>query len=86
MLIDAIKKAGPNRYRIRDIMAILTIQRGVCGLHALDDARGKNIAPNYLRPISARPLALLPAAKAKAAPNRREVIIYQNMSSITSRH
>ena len=44
MLIDAIKKAGPNRYRIRDIMANIDEYKGVCGYMRFD-ARWDNIAP-----------------------------------------
>ena len=44
MLIDAIKKAGPNRYRIRDVMLGMDEYNGVCGYMRFD-ARWDNIAP-----------------------------------------
>jgi branched-chain amino acid transport system substrate-binding protein len=44
MLIDAIKKAGPNRYRIRDVMANIDEYNGVCGYMRFD-GRWDNIAP-----------------------------------------
>jgi branched-chain amino acid transport system substrate-binding protein len=44
MLLDAIKKAGPNRYRIRDVMANIDEYNGVCGYMRFD-ARWDNIAP-----------------------------------------
>jgi branched-chain amino acid transport system substrate-binding protein len=44
MLINAIKKAGPNRYRIRDVMANIDEYNGVCGYMRFD-ARWDNIAP-----------------------------------------
>gem|GEM_PF-817299 len=44
MLLAAIKKAGPNRYRIRDIMAATDEYNGVCGYMRFD-ARWDNVAP-----------------------------------------
>jgi branched-chain amino acid transport system substrate-binding protein len=44
MLISAIKKAGPNRYRIHDIMTSLDEYRGVTGYMRFD-GRWDNIAP-----------------------------------------
>jgi branched-chain amino acid transport system substrate-binding protein len=44
MLTAAIKKAGPNRYRIRDLMAATDEYNGVCGYMRFD-ARWDNIAP-----------------------------------------
>jgi branched-chain amino acid transport system substrate-binding protein len=44
MLIAAIKKAGPNRYRIRDLMAATEEYTGVTGYMRFD-ARWDNIAP-----------------------------------------
>ena len=44
MLIDAIKKAGPNRYRIRDVMAGMDEYNGVTGYMRFD-GRSDNIAP-----------------------------------------
>jgi branched-chain amino acid transport system substrate-binding protein len=44
MLIDAIKKAGPNRYRIRDVMASIDEYNGVTGYMRFD-GRWDNIAP-----------------------------------------
>jgi branched-chain amino acid transport system substrate-binding protein len=44
MLITAIKKAGPNRYRIRDLMAAIDEYNGVCGYMRFD-GRWDNIAP-----------------------------------------
>ena len=44
MLLDAIKKAGPNRYRIRDLMTAIDEYNGVCGYMRFD-ARWDNIAP-----------------------------------------
>jgi branched-chain amino acid transport system substrate-binding protein len=44
MLIAAIKKAGPNRYRIRDVMAATDEYNGVTG-HMRFDGRWDNIAP-----------------------------------------
>jgi branched-chain amino acid transport system substrate-binding protein len=44
MLIDAIKKAGPNRYRIQELMAGIDEYTGVCGYMRFD-ARWDNIAP-----------------------------------------
>ena len=42
--LAAIKKAGPNRYRIRDIMAATDEYTGVTGYMRFD-ARWDNIAP-----------------------------------------
>lgn len=47
MLIDAIKKAGPNRYRIQNILANLDEYHGVTGYMRFD-ARWDNIAPVIL--------------------------------------
>ncbi len=47
MLIETIKKAGPNRYRIRDLMAAYDEYTGVTG-HMRFDARWDNIAPVVL--------------------------------------
>jgi branched-chain amino acid transport system substrate-binding protein len=47
MLIDAIKKAGPNRYRIRDVMASIDEYQGVTGYMRFD-GRLDNIAPVVL--------------------------------------
>jgi len=44
MLIDAIKKAGPNRYRIHDIMTSIDEYTGVTGYMRFD-GRWDNIAP-----------------------------------------
>jgi branched-chain amino acid transport system substrate-binding protein len=44
MLIAAIKKAGPNRYRIRDVMAATDEYNGVTGYMRFD-GRWDNIAP-----------------------------------------
>lgn len=44
MLIDAIKKAGPNRYRIHDQMRAINEYNGVCGYMRFD-GRSDNIAP-----------------------------------------
>ena len=44
MLIDAIKKAGPNRYRIQDQMRAINEYNGVCGYMRFD-GRSDNIAP-----------------------------------------
>jgi branched-chain amino acid transport system substrate-binding protein len=44
MLIDAIKKAGPNRYRIQDQMRAINEYKGVCGYMRFD-GRSDNIAP-----------------------------------------
>ena len=44
MLLAAIKKAGPNRYRIRDVMAATDEYNGVTG-HMRFDGRWDNIAP-----------------------------------------
>jgi branched-chain amino acid transport system substrate-binding protein len=44
MLISAIKKAGPNRYRIHDVMTSLDEYRGVTGYMRFD-GRWDNIAP-----------------------------------------
>ena len=44
MLIAAIQKAGPNRYRIRDLMAAIDEYNGVCGYMRFD-GRWDNIAP-----------------------------------------
>lgn len=44
LLIDAINKAGPNRYRIRDVMAATEEYTGVTG-HMRFDGRWDNIAP-----------------------------------------
>jgi branched-chain amino acid transport system substrate-binding protein len=44
ILIAAIKKAGPNRYRIRDAVLGLDDYDGVTG-HMRFDARWDNIAP-----------------------------------------
>ncbi len=44
LLIDAIKKAGPNRYRVQKILSSLDEYTGVTG-HMRFDARWDNIAP-----------------------------------------
>jgi len=44
MLLAAIKKAGPNRYRIQELMAGIDEYNGVCGYMRFD-ARWDNIAP-----------------------------------------
>lgn len=44
MLIAAIDKAGPNRYRVHDVMASLDEYQGVTG-HMRFDGRWDNIAP-----------------------------------------
>jgi branched-chain amino acid transport system substrate-binding protein len=44
MLITAIKKAGPNRYRVRDLMAAIDEYNGVTGYMRFD-GRWDNIAP-----------------------------------------
>jgi branched-chain amino acid transport system substrate-binding protein len=44
MLIAAIKKAGPNRYRIQDQMRAINEYNGVCGYMRFD-GRSDNIAP-----------------------------------------
>jgi ABC-type branched-subunit amino acid transport system substrate-binding protein len=44
MLIAAIKKAGPNRYRIRDVVLGMDDYDGVTG-HMRFDGRWDNIAP-----------------------------------------
>ena len=44
MLIEAIKKAGPNRYRVHDLMTSLNEYLGVTGYMRFD-GRWDNIAP-----------------------------------------
>ena len=44
MLVAAIKKAGPNRYRVHDVMTGLDNYQGVTG-HMRFDGRWDNIAP-----------------------------------------
>jgi branched-chain amino acid transport system substrate-binding protein len=44
LLLDGIRRAGPNRYRIRDTLAALEHADGVTG-HLHFDARWDNIAP-----------------------------------------
>jgi branched-chain amino acid transport system substrate-binding protein len=47
MLIEAIKKAGPNRYRIHDLMSAINEYTGVTGYMRFD-GRWDNIAPVVL--------------------------------------
>lgn len=47
MLIDAINKAGPNRYRVHDVMTSIDEYRGVTGYMRFD-GRWDNIAPIVL--------------------------------------
>ncbi len=64
MLIDAIKKAGPNRYRIRDLMANIDEYNGVCGYMRFD-ARWDNIAPIVYAEYRQGCWHYFPAPKAK---------------------
>ena len=64
MLIAAIKKAGPNRYRIRDVMANIDEYNGVCGYMRFD-GRWDNIAPIVYAQYQQGRWHYFPAPKAK---------------------
>jgi len=66
LLIDAIKKAGPNRYRIHDIMNETYEYTGVTG-HMRFDGRWDNIAPIVLTQYKGGKWHFEPASPVKQA-------------------
>jgi branched-chain amino acid transport system substrate-binding protein len=66
MLIAAIKKAGPNRYRIRDVMSDIDEYTGVTGPMRFD-ARWDNIAPIVVAEYKEGRWHYTPAPKSKSA-------------------
>jgi branched-chain amino acid transport system substrate-binding protein len=66
MLIAAIKKAGPNRYRIRDVMSDIDEYTGVTGPMRFD-ARWDNIAPIVVAKYKEGRWHYTPAPKSKSA-------------------
>ncbi len=66
LLIDAIKKAGPNRYRIQNILANLDEYNGVTGYMRFD-ARWDNIAPVVLGEYKEGKWHFQPASPVKQA-------------------
>ncbi len=66
LLIEAIKKAGPNRYRIHDIMNDTYEYTGVTG-HMRFDGRWDNIAPIVLTQYKGGKWHFEPAAPVKQA-------------------
>ena len=66
MLVDAIKKAGPNRYRIHDLMTGIDEYHGVTGYMRFD-GRWDNIAPIVLGQYQGGKWHFGPPADAKQA-------------------
>jgi branched-chain amino acid transport system substrate-binding protein len=66
LLIDAIKKAGPNRYRVQNILSNLDQYEGVTG-HMQFDGRWDNIAPVALGEYRQGQWHFQPAAPVKQA-------------------
>jgi branched-chain amino acid transport system substrate-binding protein len=64
MLMDAIKKAGPNRYRIQEQMRAINEYNGVCGYMRFD-GRSDNIAPIVYAQCQQGRWHFFPAPKSK---------------------